>query len=97
MYTLDRSRLYSAGVALVEVSAKGPEEVPFEKVSAREFAAPLRAAGTYVVQALLDGVSLTGHLFHLFDSPRRNRWPNLIVASTPFHSTCSSWIEGGLT
>ena len=44
----------------MEVTALGPEEVPFEKLAAREFAAPLRLAGTYVVQASLDGVLLPG-------------------------------------
>ena len=48
------------GEALLEVSAQGPEEVPFEKTAVREFAAPLRLAGTYVVHALLDGVGLSG-------------------------------------
>ena len=49
-----------AGEALLEVSATGPEEVPFEKVAARDFAAPLRLAGTYVVHAMLAGVPLAG-------------------------------------
>ena len=44
----------------MEVTALGPEVVPFEKLGAREFAAPLRLAGTYVVQASLDGVLLPG-------------------------------------
>ena len=49
-----------AAETLVEVTALGPEEVPFEKLAAREFATPLRLAGTYVVQASLDGMLLPG-------------------------------------
>ena len=45
---------------MLEVRAEGPEAVPFEKVGAREFAMPLRLAGTYVVHASLGGISLTG-------------------------------------
>ncbi len=45
---------------LLEVTALGPEEVQFEKLAAREFAALLRLAGTYVVQASLEGVLLPG-------------------------------------
>lgn len=45
---------------MVEVSAKGPEEVAFEKVAAHDFAAPLRLAGTYVIQASLEGAILPG-------------------------------------
>ena len=52
-----------AGEALIEVSAEGPEQVGFEKVAAREFAAPLRLAGSYVVHASLDGVTLPGKDF----------------------------------
>ena len=42
------------------MSAEGPEQVSFEKVAAREFAAPLRLAGSYVMHASLDGVALPG-------------------------------------
>ncbi len=45
---------------MLDVSAEGPDQVPFEKTAAREFAAPLRLAGSYVVHASLDNVSLTG-------------------------------------
>lgn len=50
----------SVGEAALDVCAEGPEEVPFEKTAAREFAAPLRLAGTYVVHASLGGIGLTG-------------------------------------
>ena len=52
--------MLDAGEALIEVSAEGPEQVGFEKVAAREFAAPLRLAGSYVVHAFLEGVTLSG-------------------------------------
>ncbi len=69
--------LGSAGDAALQVSAEGPEEVPFEKTAVREFAAPLRLAGTYVVHASLGGVSLTGKLL----CPCVARAPHLLRCS----------------
>ena len=56
----DEAAVGSAGEALLEVSARGPEKVPFEKVGSREYAAPLRLAGTYIVHASLDGIIIAG-------------------------------------
>ena len=57
---LESACMFDVGEALIEVSAEGPEQVGFEKVAAREFAAPLRLAGSYVVHVSLDGVKLPG-------------------------------------
>ena len=63
---------------MLDVRAEGPEEVPFEKVGAREFAMPLRLAGTYILHASLDGISLSGECLcnascraHLLPAPVR--------------------------
>lgn len=60
--TLKDERVLDAGEALIEVSAEGPEQVSFEKVAAREFAAPLRLAGSYVMHASFYGVTLPGKI-----------------------------------
>ena len=87
--------MLDAGEALIEVSAEGPEQVSFEKVAAREFAAPLRLAGSYVMHASFDGVTLPGKIT-LPTAPRRQCIQVIDTKACKGHvcSTLSDWVIG---